>query len=84
VDDEARPDQPAEAEHHGEQPNDARDAGLVGEHDFEAREIDLGLRAGRRLKPYLEGFDRLRPDLAHRALHRRIPADVPPFPQLAP
>ena len=37
VQDEARPGQPAEAEHHGEQPNDARDAGLVGEHDFEAR-----------------------------------------------
>jgi hypothetical protein len=46
VDDEARPDQPAEAEHHGEQPNDARDAGLVGELDFEAREIDLGCAPG--------------------------------------
>ena len=54
VHDEARPDQPRVAEHHGEQPDDALDAGLVGELDLEAGEIDLGLLAGRRLEAHLE------------------------------
>src|SRR5207342_3616828 len=35
VDDEARPDQPREAEHQREQPYDAGDAGLVAELNFE-------------------------------------------------
>ena len=50
------------AEHHGEQPDDARDAGLVGELDLEVGEVDLGLLAGRRLEADLEGRDRIGPD----------------------
>ena len=63
VDDEARPDQPREAEHQREQPHDASDAGLVGEHDLEVGEIDLRLRAGRRLEADLEWSDRFRPNV---------------------
>ena len=42
----AGPDQPRVAEHHGEQPDDALGAGLVGEHDLEAGKVDLPLDAG--------------------------------------
>ena len=79
VDDEARPDQPREAEHQREQPNDARDAGLVGEHDFEAGEIVLRLRARRRLEADLERLDGLGPNLADGALDRRIAAAIAPL-----
>ena len=54
VEDEARPDQPGVAEHHREQPDDALDAGLVGELDLEPGEVDLRLLAGRRLEAHLE------------------------------
>ena len=46
VDDEPRPDQTRIAEHHGEQPDDARHPWLIGELNFEPGEIDLGLLAG--------------------------------------
>ena len=55
VDDEPRPNQTRIAEHHREQPDDARHLGLVGELNFEPGEIDLGLLAGWGLKPYFEG-----------------------------
>ena len=48
MDDEARPDQPAEAEHHGEQPNDARDRRLIRELQLELSKVDLRLLARRR------------------------------------
>jgi hypothetical protein len=84
VDDKTRPDQPREAEHQREQPNDAGDAGLVGEHHLEAGEIDLRLRAGRRLEADLERLDRFGPDLADGALDRRIATGVAPLTQLPP
>ena len=42
------------------------------------------LLAGRRLEPDLEWFDGLRPEPAHRALHRRVAARIAPIAQLAP
>ena len=84
VDDEARPDQPREADHQREQPHDPGDAGLVGEHDLEVREIDLRLHAGRRLEADFERLDGLRPDLADGALHRRVPAGIAPLSQFPP
>ena len=48
------PDQAAVAEHHGEQPDDPRRGGLVGEHDVEPGEVHLGLLAGRGLEAHLE------------------------------
>ena len=50
MDDEPRPDQTRMAEHHGEQPDDARHPGVVGELNFESGEVDLGLLAGRSLR----------------------------------
>ena len=47
VDDEARPDQPREAEHQREQPHDPGDAGLVSEHDLEVGEINSRRAASR-------------------------------------
>ena len=80
----ARPDQTRIAEHHGEQPDDARHPGVVGELNFELGEVDLGLLAGRSLEPHLERRDRIGPDVAHRALHRGVAAGVAPLSQLAP
>jgi len=54
VHDEAAPDQARVAKHQGEQPDNSLDAGLIGELDLEAGEIDLGLLAGRGLEPYFE------------------------------
>jgi len=84
VNDKTRPDQARMAEDHREQPDDMRDPGLIGELDLKAGEIDLGLLAGRRLEAHLERSDRLRPDLAHGALHGCIAAGVTPVAQLAP
>src|SRR5215207_1694679 len=78
------PDQTRMAKYQREQPDDTRDAGLIGERDLEAGEIDLGLLAGRRLEAHLEWFDRLWPDLAHGTLHGRIAAGVTPLAQLTP
>jgi hypothetical protein len=55
VQDEAGPDQPAEAEQKGEQPNDARVCRLVAEHDLKVGKIDLGLLAGRFARMALAG-----------------------------
>lgn len=46
MDDEARPDQAAEAEHQGKQPHDPGRRRLVGEDDMGAREVDLRLLVG--------------------------------------
>lgn len=50
MDDEARPDEAAEAEHEGKQPHDPRRRWLVGEDDVKAGEVDLRLLAGRGLE----------------------------------
>ena len=83
VGDEPRPDKTREAEHHGEQPDDAGDTGLVGECELETGEIDLGLLARRRLEAHLEWLDRLRPDVADGPLHRRVTAAIASLTQLA-
>jgi hypothetical protein len=82
VDDEAAPDQPREAEHHGKQPDDARDTGLIGECDLEAGEVDLRLLTGRRLEADLEALCLVGPESLHRALHRGVAADEAPLAQL--
>jgi hypothetical protein len=64
VQDEAGPDQPAEAEHEGEQPDDPRHHRLVGEHNLEVGKIDLGLLAGRRLEANFKGRQWGRTNLA--------------------
>ena len=84
VDDEARPDQPREAEHQREQPHDAGDARLVAKLDFEVGEIDLRLRARRRLKADLERLDGLGPNLADGAFDRGVAAAIASLPQLPP
>src|SRR5271166_337155 len=76
MDDKASPDQARIAEHHGEQPDNARHSRLVHEHDLEAGEINLALLAGRSLEPYLEGRDGIRPDAAHRPLHGGVAAGI--------
>ena len=58
VQDKSRPDQPAEAEHEREQPDDARDRWLVRELQLELGEVDLRLVARRRLEADLEGRQR--------------------------
>jgi hypothetical protein len=47
VNNEPRPDQARIAEHHGEQPDDPRHPGLVGELNLEPGQIDLSLLARR-------------------------------------
>src|SRR3954469_3235698 len=79
-----RPDQARVAKHQGEEPDDSLDAGLIGELDLEAGEIDLGLLAGRGLEPHFEWRDRIGPDATHGSLHGRGPAGVPPLTQLPP
>jgi len=74
VNNEAGPDQPREAEHHREQPDDAPDAGLVCEHHLKAGKVDLRLFARRRLKPHLEAALAFRPDVLHGALDRGVAA----------
>ena len=65
------------AEHHGEQPDDALDAGLVGELDLELGEVDLGLLAGRRLEAHLEaGADRVGRMSRTQSRHRRVAAGI--------
>jgi len=84
VNDEPRPDQARIAEHHGEQPDDPRHPGLVGELNLEPGEIDLGLLARRSLEPHLERGDGVGPDVAHRALHRGVAASVATLSHFAP
>src|SRR5208337_14729 len=72
--DKAGPDQPREAEHHREQPDDARDGRLVREHHLEAGKVDLRLFARRRFEPHLEAVLAFRPNLLHGALDRGVAA----------
>jgi hypothetical protein len=61
------------AEHQAEQPNDPAGAGVVGEVDHEACEVDLGLDTRRGLKAHLVGLRSvLRSDRGQEALYRRI------------
>lgn len=65
MDDEARPDQAAEAEHQGKQPHDPRGRRLVSEDDMEPGEVDLRLLAGWGLEADLvAAFRRDRADVA--------------------
>ena len=82
MDDEPRPDQTRMAEHHGEQPDDARHPGVVGELNFESGEVDLGLLAGRSLEPHSKGVTGSGLIVAHHALHRGVAAGVAPLSQL--
>ena len=86
MNDEAGPDQPGIAQHHREQPDDAFDAWLVDELDFETGEIDLRLLAGRRLEANFESGAGCWSKIAHAISHRAIAAgkaallDLPPKP----
>ena len=84
MDDEAGPDQPGVTEHHGEQPDDALDARLVGELHLEMGEVDLGLLARRRLEANFEAGGRRRPQVAHHVRDRCIAAPISTFLDLAP
>src|ERR1700751_6350973 len=81
---EPRPDQARIAKHHGEQPDDPRHPGLVGELNLEPGQIDLSLLARRGLEPHLKRGDGFRPDVAHRALHRGVAARVAALSHFAP
>lgn len=72
--DETSPDQPGVTKHEGEEPDDPRRARFIEEGDLEAGEVDLRLLAGWRLEANLERLGRLRPDVAHRALHDGVTA----------
>ena len=63
---EPAPDPAAVAEDHREQPEDAHDAGLVGELHPELGEVDLPLFAGGGLEAALEGLGPRRPGLAQK------------------
>ena len=77
MDDEARPDQAAEAEHQGEQPDDPWRRRLVGEDDMELGEIDLRLLAGRGLEADLVAvLGRGRTDVAQEIGDRRVAAAI--------
>ena len=84
VEDEASPDQPREPQHHGEQPDDAGEAGLVGEGDLEAGQVDLRLLARQGLEAHLERPRGIRPQSAHRAFHRRVAAGVAALAEFTP
>jgi hypothetical protein len=83
VDDEARPDQTAVTEDHREQPDDALDAGLVGERDVELGEVDLRLLAGRRLEAYLKARQPRGPQLAQQVGDRGVAALIAALAQFA-
>jgi hypothetical protein len=63
-------------EHHREQPDDARDPGLVGELDPELGEVHLRLAAGRGPEPPLEDLAPRRPrraqDIGEDAVAARV------------
>jgi hypothetical protein len=66
-----------------EQPQDAHDAGLVGELDPELSEVDLRLLAGGGLEAPLEGLDPRRPGLAQEVRDDAVAALVPALLHLA-
>ena len=84
VNDEAAPDKPGVAEHHGKQPNDALDAGLVGKLHLEMGEVDLRLLAWRRFEAHLESGRARRPQVAHAVSENAVAARVAAFLDLAP
>ena len=69
---EPTPQPAAVAQHAGEQPELAANAGLIGEFDHERSEVDLGLAARRGLETALEAARKLAPDLAQAVGHRRV------------
>ena len=77
VHDECRPDQPGVAQHHREQPNDAKGAGLVGELGAKLSKVDLSLLARRRLEPTLEPDGGCRPHLAQEFRQLAVAAGIP-------
>jgi hypothetical protein len=81
--DESCPDQSAEAQHHGEQPDDPRRLGLVGEDDVELREVDLRLFTGRGLEAHLEMPIRGGSHVAEEVGDCGVAALISAFPQLA-
>ena len=80
--DEAPPDQPAVAEHQGEQPHLADHAGLVGKDGFEVREVDLGLVSRRRLEAHLIAGLRWGTQVPDGVGNGAIAAPVSPLPDL--
>lgn len=80
--DEPPPEPPAVAQDDGEQPDLARDAGLVRERDGELGEVYLRLASGRRLEATLEPRACRWPDLPQKIGHPRIAAFVAHIPDL--
>ena len=79
VNDEAAPDKPGEAKHHGKQPNDAPDAGLVGKLHLEMGEVDLRLLAWRRFEAHFESGRARRPQVTHAVSETAVAARVAAF-----
>ena len=82
VQDEAGPEQPAVAEHQGEQPDDPGHPRLVGERHLELGEVHLRLVAGRGLKADFEGGRDRRPQVAERVSDGGVAAPVATLLQL--
>ena len=80
---EAAPQHAAMAQHQREQPDHPLDAGLVGEHRAEMREVDLRLAARRCLEPHLETGGCTRPDAAEKDFDHGVAATVAEIAQLA-
>jgi len=76
VQDKARPNQPAEAEHEREQPDDARDRWLIFELQLELGKVDLRLIARWRLEADLKGRQWGRTNLAQHVSDGGIAAFV--------
>ena len=76
------PQNTAVTEDKGEQPHDALDAGLVGEHRTEMSEVDLGLTARRRLEAHLEPRDRTWPDATENVFDHGVAATIAKITQL--
>ena len=84
VQNEARPDQPAEAEHEREQPDDARDRRLIRELQLELGEVDLRLIARWRLEADLKGRQWCWTNIAQHVSDRGISALVPALAKFPP
>jgi hypothetical protein len=84
VNDEAAPDKPGVAEHHGKQPNDALDAGIVGKLHLEMGEVDLRLPARRRFEAHFETGRARRPQIPHAVSENAVAARVSALLDLAP
>lgn len=84
VDDVAGPEVAGMPQHHREQPDDARRAGLVGEGELKAGEIDLSLFAGWGLEAHLDWQGRGRADTGNGALHGGVGAGEAALPEFTP